>query len=100
MAQVIQANELTLSQVEDQFNPIPNPEQPTFGLVTNGSNFIFIKLLGRELPQYAFSTEFCLFRPENELYPVLKVFAAVCCVGDKVAIALSILFLAQGLKQF
>ncbi len=51
----------------------PNPEQPTFGLVTNGSHFIVIKLLREELPQYAFSTEFSLYRPENELYPVLKI---------------------------
>jgi hypothetical protein len=51
----------------------PNPEQPTFGLVTNGSHFIVIKLLREELPRYAFSTEFSLYRPENELYPVLKI---------------------------
>lgn len=51
----------------------PNTEKPTFGLVTNGGHFIFIKLLQSELPRYAFSTEFSLFRLENELYPVLKV---------------------------
>jgi hypothetical protein len=51
----------------------PNTEQPTFGLVTNGSHFIFIKLVGDNLPRYAFSTEFSLFRPENELYSVLKI---------------------------
>lgn len=51
----------------------PNAEQPTFGLVTNGSHFIFIKLLRSQLSQYAFSTEFSLFRPENELYPVLMI---------------------------
>jgi hypothetical protein len=50
----------------------PNAEQPTFGLVTNGSHFMFIKLLQSELPQYAFSTEFSLFR-ENELYHVLRI---------------------------
>ena len=51
----------------------PNAKQPTFGLVTNGSHFMFIKLLQSELPQYAFSTEFSLFRQENELYHVLRV---------------------------
>lgn len=50
----------------------PNAEQPTFGLVTNGSHFMFIKLLQNELAQYAFSTEFSLFR-ENELYHVLRI---------------------------
>ncbi|MEC4813962.1 MAG: type I restriction enzyme HsdR N-terminal domain-containing protein [Scytonema sp. PMC 1069.18] len=51
----------------------PNTQQPTFGLATNGTHFIFIKLIHRELSQYAFSTEFSLFRPENELYSVLKI---------------------------
>lgn len=51
----------------------PNTEQPIFGLVMNGSHFIFIKLLLSEPPQYAFSTEFSLYRPENELVNVLKV---------------------------
>ncbi|MBD2778050.1 type I restriction enzyme HsdR N-terminal domain-containing protein [Iningainema tapete] len=50
-----------------------NTEQPTFGLVTNGSHFLFIKLLHNQPPQYAFSTEFSLFRPDNELYWVLRV---------------------------
>jgi predicted type IV restriction endonuclease len=48
-------------------------EKPTFGLVTNGSHFIFIKLRQGNPPQYAFSTEFSLYRPDNELYSVLKV---------------------------
>ena len=51
----------------------PNTEQPTFGLVTNGSHFIFIKLVQSEPSQYGFSSEFSLYRSENELYPVLKV---------------------------
>jgi hypothetical protein len=51
----------------------PNVEDPAFGLVTNGSHFVFIKLVRREVSQYAFSTEFSLFRPENELYAVLKI---------------------------
>jgi predicted type IV restriction endonuclease len=51
----------------------PNLKQPTFGLVTNGSHFVFIKLLQGDRSQYAFSTEFSLFRPENELHIVLQV---------------------------
>lgn len=51
----------------------PSAKEPTFGLVTNGSHFSFIKLVRGELPQYAFSTEFSLFRPENELYLVLRI---------------------------
>lgn len=50
----------------------PNPEKPIFGLVTNGSNFIFIKLMKQETPLYAFSDEFTL-RRSNDLCSVLKV---------------------------
>ncbi len=50
----------------------PNPEQPTFGLVTNGSNFIFIKLTKQDTPLYSVSDEFTL-RRKNDLYSVLSV---------------------------
>ncbi len=50
----------------------PNPEKPIFGLVTNGSNFIFLKLMKQETPLYALSDEFTL-RRANDLCSVLKV---------------------------
>lgn len=50
----------------------PNPEKPVFGLVTNGSNFRFIKLTGQEVPQYALSNEFKIDRGDD-LYSVLGV---------------------------
>jgi len=50
----------------------PNREQPTFGLVTNGSNFIFIKLTKQDTPLYSVSDEFTL-RRKNDLYSVLSV---------------------------
>ena len=50
----------------------PNPEKPIFGLVTNGSNFIFIKLIKQERSLYALSDEFTL-RRANDLYIVLKI---------------------------
>ena len=49
----------------------PNPEQPIFGLVTNGSNFIFIKLM-KQPPLYALSDEFTL-RRANDLDIVLSI---------------------------
>lgn len=64
----------------------PNPGSATFGLVTNGSHFIFIKLLHSDRPQYAFSSEFSLFRTENELYTVcriLKRFAEIAIRMDE-----------------
>jgi hypothetical protein len=51
----------------------PNAEPMTFGLVTNGNHFIFIKLIQNNPPQYAFSSEFSLFRTENELYSICRI---------------------------
>ncbi|MCD8485919.1 MAG: restriction endonuclease subunit R [Desertifilum sp.] len=50
----------------------PNPEKPLFGLVTNGSNFIFLKLIQQEVPYYALSDEFTL-RRANDLSTVLAI---------------------------
>jgi hypothetical protein len=50
----------------------PNSDKPTFGLVTNGSNFIFIKLTKQDTPQYALSDEFSL-RRGHDLYTVLSI---------------------------
>lgn len=51
----------------------PNPERPSFGLVTNGSDFIFLKLDKQDTPQYALSDKFTILKRENELYRVLSV---------------------------
>ncbi|MBF2028901.1 MAG: restriction endonuclease subunit R [Oscillatoriales cyanobacterium C42_A2020_001] len=48
-------------------------DKPIFGLVTNGSHFIFIKLLKQSAPQYILSDEFSLYRQDNELYTVLSI---------------------------
>jgi hypothetical protein len=48
----------------------PDPEHPTFGLVSNGAYSIFVKL---HQSQYSFSDDFSLNRRRNELYDVLKV---------------------------
>lgn len=50
----------------------PQPEKPLFGFVTNGSNFIFLKLIRQESPYYALSDEFNL-RRGNDLYTVLGI---------------------------
>lgn len=51
----------------------PNPNKPTFGMVTNGGCFLFAKLVKAEIPQYALSDMFVLRRQENELYQVLRI---------------------------
>jgi len=54
-------------------SPLP---QPLFGMVTNGSNFVFLKLAQQPTAQYARSDELVLERG-NELYRVLQILKRV-----------------------
>lgn len=49
------------------------PDKPAFGLLTNGANFRFFKLVKGTNPQYALSKMFDIFNPGNDLYGVLSV---------------------------
>lgn len=51
----------------------PYPERPSFGMITTGGSFIFIKLIKGERPQYGLSKTFITLNPGNELYDVLKI---------------------------
>ncbi|WP_375506132.1 restriction endonuclease subunit R [uncultured Nostoc sp.] len=51
----------------------PNQDKPTFGLVTNGSDFIFLKLTKENQIKYAISDQFTLLKRQSELYQVLSV---------------------------
>jgi hypothetical protein len=53
----------------------PNPpDRPTFGMVTNGDGFLFIKLVRQPTPVYAFSDDFSMFaQSRNELYSVAQI---------------------------
>lgn len=64
----------------------PNSESATYGLVTNGSHFIFIKLLPSDRPQYAFSSEFSLFRADNELYTVCRVLKRFAVIARSISV--------------
>jgi predicted type IV restriction endonuclease len=60
-----------------------NVDRPTFGLVTNGRNFIFLKLSKAGKPRYAWSNDFSLLNPRhNELYEVLAILKRL---GDLIA---------------
>jgi hypothetical protein len=50
----------------------PNPEQPTFGLLINGREFVFVKLIQQEYPWYARSYALLIER-DSELHQVLSV---------------------------
>ncbi len=51
----------------------PSQDKATFGLVTNGSDFIFLKLTKQNQPKYATSDQFTLLKRKNELYQVLSI---------------------------
>ncbi|MFZ9737268.1 MAG: type I restriction endonuclease, partial [Prochlorotrichaceae cyanobacterium] len=56
----------------------PQADRATFGLMTNGTEFMFLKTQQREtetsrLSQYATSRLFSLFNPGNELAQVLAI---------------------------
>lgn len=52
----------------------PNPERPVYGLITNGDEFQFIKLLIQPNPQYDLSNIFSLLLPHrNQLYDSMRI---------------------------
>ncbi len=51
----------------------PRLDRPVFGLVLNGSEFLFLKLRQAKPPQYATSNLFSLINRGNDLYRVLQV---------------------------
>lgn len=50
-----------------------NGTQPTYGFITNGTEFLFVKLVPQETPQYGLSRLFTLINPGNDLYSVLGI---------------------------
>lgn len=64
---------IAISQALAYMLSSPYPENPVFGLVTNGSEFIFLKLLKQDILQYALSEQLTLLKRENELYKVLGI---------------------------
>ena len=52
----------------------PNPERPVYGMIGNGDEFMFIKMLTEVNPQYDLSNIFYLLLPRrNQLYDVLSI---------------------------
>jgi predicted type IV restriction endonuclease len=57
---------------------LANPDSPTFGLITNGNEFLFLKadrvtIDHAPIVQYANSRLFSLINPNNDLYQVLSI---------------------------
>lgn len=65
--------EMALPQTLAYMLAYPNPQRPVFGMVTNGGNFIFVKLQHQEFPEYELSNVFSLLPRRNQLYEVLQI---------------------------
>ncbi len=51
----------------------PQPEQPSFGMVTNGDDILFVKLVQTGQRNYALSRVFAPFTSNRELYSALQI---------------------------
>ncbi|KAM3094866.1 type I restriction endonuclease [Phormidesmis sp. 146-35] len=51
----------------------PHPDQPGFGMITNGDDILFVKLTQGEVSQYSLSRVFAPFTSSRELYNATQV---------------------------
>ncbi|MEB3338906.1 MAG: type I restriction endonuclease [Leptolyngbyaceae bacterium] len=51
----------------------PHPDRPSFGMVTNGDDIVFVKLTQTGTPQYAFSRAFALLSTPREIEYALQI---------------------------
>lgn len=62
-----------LPQTLAYLNANPNSQLPGFGLMTNGDEIVFVKLVQADLAQYDVSRVFSPITSNKELYSVLKI---------------------------
>ncbi len=48
-------------------------QKPLFGAILNGTEFIFIKLIGGAEPKYSLSNTFSLLNRGNDLHQVVRI---------------------------
>ena len=65
---------LALPQAMTYMMANPHPERPVYGLIGNGDEFMFIKMLTQGVPQYDLSNIFSLLLPRrNQLEDILRI---------------------------
>ncbi|TRU82269.1 MAG: type I restriction endonuclease subunit R [Microcystis novacekii Mn_MB_F_20050700_S1] len=65
---------VALPQIMTYMMANPNPQIPVYGLIGNGDEFMFIKMLTQGIPQYDFSNIFSLLLPRrNQLEDILQI---------------------------
>ncbi|MDJ0677363.1 MAG: restriction endonuclease subunit R [Calothrix sp. MO_167.B42] len=62
-----------LAQILSYMLGSPAQSNLTFGMIATGSEFIFVKLVKGNIPQYGTSKVFSMRNPGNDLYDVLKI---------------------------
>jgi hypothetical protein len=65
--------QVAIPQALAYFLARPQPQYPAFALLTNGGEFLFVKLHGQDTPLYEFSSTFSLLNRGNDLYKVLSI---------------------------
>ena len=62
-----------------------HPDRPSFGLVTNGDEIVFVKLVQAEPRQYAVSRVFAPFAASRERYEALQILQGIgrVILGEK-----------------
>lgn len=55
----------------------PDPNLPSFAMITNGDEIIFVKLIQTKNNQYNFSRVFTPFVSKEELYSVLQILKSI-----------------------
>ncbi|QYO62164.1 restriction endonuclease subunit R [Leptolyngbya sp. 7M] len=65
--------EVGIAQLLSYMIASSQPERPSYGLLTNGSNFMFVKLIRSETWQYATSDQFATRNQTNGLYDAFRI---------------------------
>lgn len=60
----------------------PQPEQPSFALMTNGDDSVFVKLTRDQGGQYSVSRVFAALTSNQELYGILQVLKRISQVME------------------
>lgn len=76
---------VALPQIMTYMMANPNPQIPVYGLIGNGDEFMFIKILTSGVPQYDFSNIFSLLLPRRnqleDIFQILKQIAKIMIIN-------------------
>jgi hypothetical protein len=75
---------VALPQIMTYMMANPNPELPVYGLIGNGDEFMFIKMLTAGIPQYDLSNIYSLLLPHrNQLEDILQILKQIAQIMSK-----------------